>query len=170
MSASFLALAKSIYWACVSFKDKNALLPSYHRPAWPSAKWNKDGVKEITPSVTGEQARRLSPLATKWREIWHQYCESVNAKTFDQSEHDSRISFGCITGRKAPPLFLLSQPFIWLASLQDLFSPIGVCSSRTLAPNFCSWATRKSQFFHTNHMLGTLDFTGSEHWAPFNFP
>ena len=23
---------------------------------------------------------------------------------------------------------------------------------------------------HTNHMLGTLDFTVSEHWAPFNFP
>ena len=30
--------------------------------------------------------------------------------------------------------------------------------------------TRKSQIFHTNHMLGTLDFTVSEHWAPFNFP
>ena len=24
-------------------------------------------------------------------------------------------------------------------------------------------------FFHTNHMQGTLDFTGSELWAPFNF-
>ena len=40
----------------------------------------------------------------------------------------------------------------------------------SMAPNFCSWATRKSKIFHTNHMLGTLDFTGSEHWAPFNFP
>ena len=30
--------------------------------------------------------------------------------------------------------------------------------------------TRKSQIFRTNHMLGTLDFTVSEHWAPFNFP
>ena len=29
--------------------------------------------------------------------------------------------------------------------------------------------TKKSYFFHTNHMLGTLDFTGLEHWAPFNF-
>ena len=77
MSASFLALAKSIYLAGVSFKDRNVLLPLYHQPAWPSAKWNKDGVEEITP--TGEQARRLSPLATKWREIWHQYCESFNA-------------------------------------------------------------------------------------------
>ena len=49
----------------------------------------------------------------------------------------------------------------------------GLCSSSArwpLAPNFCPRATRKSQIFHTNHMLGTLDFTVSEHWAPFNFP
>ena len=49
----------------------------------------------------------------------------------------------------------------------------GLCSSRArwpLAPNFCSRATRKSQIFHTNRMLSTLDFTVSEHWAPFNFP
>ena len=48
-----------------------------------------------------------------------------------------------------------------------------LCSSRALwplAPNFCPWVTRKSPVFHTNHMLGTLDFTVSEHWAPFNFP
>ena len=25
-------------------------------------------------------------------------------------------------------------------------------------------------FFHSNDMLGTLDFTGPEHWPPFNFP
>ena len=49
----------------------------------------------------------------------------------------------------------------------------GLYSSRArwpLVPNFCPWATRKSQIFYTNHMLGTLDFTVSEHWAPFNFP
>ena len=49
----------------------------------------------------------------------------------------------------------------------------GLCSGRAwwpLAPNFCPWATRKSHIFHTNHMLGTLDFTVSEHWAPFKFP
>ena len=49
----------------------------------------------------------------------------------------------------------------------------GLCSSRArwpLTPNFCSLATRKSHIFHTNHMLGALDFTGSEHWASFNFP
>ena len=55
--------------------------------------------------------------------------------------------------------------------VQTSFS--GLCSSRAwwpLAPNFCPWATRKSQIFHTNHMLGTPDFTVSEHWVPFNFP
>ena len=44
----------------------------------------------------------------------------------------------------------------------------GLCSSRArwpLAPNFCPRVT-----FHTNHMLGTLDFAVSEHWASFNFP
>ena len=49
----------------------------------------------------------------------------------------------------------------------------GLCSSRALwplAPNFCTRATRKSFFFfQTNHMLGNVDFTGLEHWAPFNF-
>ena len=47
-----------------------------------------------------------------------------------------------------------------------------LCSSRAwwpLAPNFCPRATRKSQIFHTNHMLDTLDFTVSGHWAPFSF-
>ena len=45
------------------------------------------------------------------------------------------------------------------------------CRARwPLAPNFCPRATRKSQIFHSNHMLGTLDFTVSEHWASFNFP
>ena len=49
----------------------------------------------------------------------------------------------------------------------------GLCSSRAqwpLGPNFCSQATRKSQFSHKNQMLGTLDFTGSQCWAPLNFP
>ena len=42
----------------------------------------------------------------------------------------------------------------------------GLCCSRArwpLAPNVCSRATRKSQIFHTNHMLGALDSTDSEH-------
>ena len=40
-----------------------------------------------------------------------------------------------------------------------------------LGPNFCSWATKKSSVFsYKIIMLGTLDFTGSEHWAPFDFP
>ena len=51
-------------------------------------------------------------------------------------------------------------------------STAGLCFSRAwwpLVPNFCSWATRKSQIFDLNHMMGTLDFTVSEHWASFNF-
>ena len=59
-----------------------------------------------------------------------------------------------------------------ILSLRQDFYP-GLCSSRAwwpLAPNFCSRATRKSQIFHTNHMLGTQHITGSEHWAPFYFP
>ena len=55
-----------------------------------------------------------------------------------------------------------------LWSIKDL----GLCSGSAqwpLAPNFCYWAT-KSTVFHTNDMLGTLDFTGSEHWAPLNIP
>ena len=53
------------------------------------------------------------------------------------------------------------------------FNTCHALSSRARWPlesNFCPRATRKSQIFHTNHMLGTLDFTVSEHWAPFNFP
>ena len=44
---------------------------------------------------------------------------------------------------------------------------LGLSSWRTLqGPYFCSWATRKSQLLYGNHMLGTLDFTATEHWAP----
>ena len=38
-----------------------------------------------------------------------------------------------------------------------------------LAPYFCSWATRESKLFYRNTLLGTLDFTGSEHQASFTF-
>ena len=50
---------------------------------------------------------------------------------------------------------------------------LALCSCRAwwlLAPNLCSWVTRESKIFHTNHMLGTLDFTVSEDWALFSFP
>ena len=39
----------------------------------------------------------------------------------------------------------------------------GLCSSRAqwpLVPNFFSWATRKSQIFHTNHYAGHSGFYG----------
>ena len=54
----------------------------------------------------------------------------------------------------------------------SLIIATGLYSSRArwpVAPNFCSWATRKSYYFHANHMLRALDFTNSEHWAPLNF-
>ena len=90
------------------------------------------------------------------------------------------------------PVLTVGIPFLFTPILSHFFPPSpspqllqhrlgdmkctyssGLCSSRPrwpLPPNFCSRATRKSQIFHTNHMLGTLNFTGSEHWAPFNFP
>ena len=61
---------------------------------------------------------------------------------------------------------LCSSPLWWTDNTR-------LCSSRVrwpLVPNFCPRATRKSQIFHKNPMLGTLDFTASEHWAPFSFP
>ena len=60
--------------------------------------------------------------------------------------------------------FLFRFPFFlnfinyWV--LGGLFNPrTRLCSGNhqwLLAPNFCSQATRKSYFFHRNHMLGTL--------------
>ena len=77
-----------------------------------------------------------------------------------------------LSGREAEvDLVLIQTSFLLLRKL-SLKIHTGLCSSRSqwpLAANFCSWATRTSQVFHTNHMLGTLDFTGSEYWAPFNF-
>ena len=45
----------------------------------------------------------------------------------------------------------------------------------SLLPQACTLAEPgglwrlKSYYFHANHMLGALDFTSSEHWAPLNF-
>ena len=58
-----------------------------------------------------------------------------------------------------------------LTKFQTLFTSL--CSNRAqwpLAPNFGSWLTKKSYFFYSNHMQGTLNFTVLEHWTPFNFP
>ena len=67
-----------------------------------------------------------------------------------------------------------------LQSIQRLF-PFGkfTCTSQGCAlaepsgPWHLTFALGRLEnlvFFHTNYMLGTLDFTVSEHWAPFNFP
>lgn len=58
------------------------------------------------------------------------------------------------TGIPLQPSFLQVPPFLQKA---------GLSSNRTwwpLAPSFCSRATRKSKFFHTNY----------QHWAHVNFP
>ena len=63
------------------------------------------------------------------------------------------------------------SPFLFWRRLKNLKGS-GLCSSRArwpLAPNFCPRATRKSQIFHTNHMLGTLDFTVSEQKGSLQF-
>ena len=39
-------------------------------------------------------------------------------------------------------------------------------SIRDVHPSFALGQLENLCFFHTNQRLGTLDFTGSEHWAP----
>ena len=61
------------------------------------------------------------------------------------------------------------EKFLLSISTSEICEITRLCSSRarwSLAPNFCSWVTGKTQFFHRNHMLGTLDYTGP---APFSF-
>ena len=87
----------------------------------------------------------------------------------------NRISFDCIIeATRLHPFFPFPSCSFGLLHSRIFSTPSSwVCSSKArepLAPNFYSWVTRKSLFFHTNYMLGILDFTGSEHWAPFNFP
>ena len=48
----------------------------------------------------------------------------------------------------------------------ERFNCIQSCAL-TLVPNFCRWGTRKPWLFHSNLMLGTMDFIGSVHLAPF---
>ena len=85
------------------------------------------------------------------------------------------ICFLCLSDRKFPsPKILVFSPNLLMTNHNFCrYANSGLCFSSArwpVAPNVCSWATRKSQIFHTNRMLGTLDFTVSEHWAPFNFP
>ena len=66
-----------------------------------------------------------------------------------------KLSSGCSCKTKSARSSNISCFFL----IKQCYS--GLCSSRAqwpLAPNFCSQAIRKSYFFHTNHMLGTLDF------------
>ena len=49
---------------------------------------------------------------------------------------------------------------LWTYLLRICVISSKLCSSNAwwpMAPNFCSWATRKNFFLHRNHVLGTLD-------------
>ena len=72
--------------------------------------------------------------------------------------HLSKTWSACLT-RKVHEMHWMQSLLPWLQgwALTDSLWP--------LVPNFFPWATRKSYFFDTNRMLGTLDFTFSEHWA-----
>ena len=79
----------------------------------------------------------------------------------------TKAEHGLISREAAVKLF---EPAITCHPLYHLYDLLrlcpGLCSSRArwpLAPNFCPRATRKSQIFHSNHLLGTLDFTVSKH-------
>ena len=76
--------------------------------------------------------------------------------------------------------FPYTQEFLGIGTISHLYYLllltfvlwVGLCLKSTkwpLVPCYHSWAARKSSYICKNHMLGTLDFTGSKHWAPFNF-
>ena len=71
--------------------------------------------------------------------------------------------------QKEGKMYEITSPVDGCILALNITTSSGLCSSRArwpLVPNFCSRTTRS----YTNHMLGTMDFTGSEHWAPVNFP
>ena len=84
-------------------------------------------------------------------------CTRTKGQSYSVLIFPERISFG--SG--------VNWPYKgYLVNLRVTFSRL--CSTRAqgpLAPNFCSWLTGNSYIPPTNHILGTLDFTCSEHWA-----
>ena len=118
-------------------------------------------------SGVGDSNSRIRTLSTKrcWRTWQELICRESKNRRWEavSTRYPSRLKF--------LPLVLLFKA--------QREHPLGqkkphprLCSSRArwpVAPNCYSQGTRKSQLFHRNHMLGTLDFTSSEHWAPFNF-
>ena len=66
-----------------------------------------------------------------------------------------------LTPAHPPPLEFLFEYCVQGCALAEPSGPWWLTFALGRLENF---------FFHTNHMLGTLDFTVSEHWAPFNFP
>ena len=116
----------------------------------------------------------VCPLVDDKMMSWITLSKCCGSTSCRQVDPQQTLFLQITTTRKSqilPIKMKKTQENLWLLKTSAVVS--GLCSSGArwpLVPNFCPWATRKSQTFHTNHMLGTLDFTVSEHWAPFNFP
>ena len=61
---------------------------------------------------------------------------------------------------------------LWLSFLDYIFTKQGCVLAEPGGPWHLTYVLGRLEnlcFFHRNHVLDTLDFTSSEHWAPFNF-
>ena len=128
--------------------------------------WNQP-IFYTMPTVFLMVQGRCTPNFT----YFHHFREKCFSKSTYKSSYKVLIAQGPPQGMSNGRCFIRWAPSPIMFRNKVQYS--GLCSSRArwpLAPNFCPQETRKSQIFHTNHMLGTLDFTVSEHWAPFNFP
>ena len=80
----------------------------------------------------------------------------------DPSSHvDSRCG-----GVTSSDLYLLLL-ILFCVTVQHIWG-CNLISPSALPPFFCSRVTWKPKLFHRNHMLGTMDFTVSEHQVPFH--
>ena len=117
--------------------------------------------------------------------------KSGTANVWDFSAKDSRMEGNTYTKeilrltinalkREIALNFPYTQEFLGIGTISHLYYLllltfvlwVGLCLKSTkwpLVPCYHSWAARKSSYMCKNHMLGILDFTGSKHWAPFNF-
>ena len=121
--------------------------------------WNELSMLAVAQGIIYDKGPQLLPLADS------RPCSgAIISLLYFQTRHQKSLSFP----RQHEPKISNYTSYI-----TDQYSIPRLCSSRAqwpVAPKFCSRVTtRKSLLFHRNHMLGTLDFTSSEHWAPFSF-
>ena len=121
--------------------------------------WNELSMLAVAQGIIYDKGPQLLPLT------YSRPCsDAIISLLYFQTRHQKSLSFP----RQHEPKISNYTSYI-----TDQYSIPRLCSSRAqwpVAPKFCSRVTtRKSLLFHRNHMLGTLDFTSSEHWAPFSF-